>query len=239
MFHKIASRLNRLCHRVLARSATRRQFDLHELKAAGYYSQCGQDQWVAEVLCKDSVTKIFVDIGANDGISFSNTCHLERNLGWTGIAVEPIPEVFRKLKANRGGILVNACIAAKPGTAKFQVVSGYAEMLSGLVDEYDPQHQQRIADEIARHGGTCREIEVECCNFNELLDRHGIRKVDYLNIDTEGAEYSILKTIDFRRFEISVVGVENNYDDCRIPLLMRKNGYVLHSIVGDEFYVRR
>ena len=235
----IASRLNALCYGLLTRSVVRKHFSQQEIKAAGYFSQCGQDKWVAEVLCKDAAAKTFVDIGANDGISFSNTWHLERKLGWTGIAVEPIPEVFDKLKANRACSVINGCVGAESGTAKFQVVSGYAEMLSGLVDEYDPRHQKRILDEVSQHGGTCREIDAVCYNFNELLDRHGIGKVDYLNIDAEGAEYSILKSIDFSRFEIAVVGVENNYADCRFPLLMKKKGYRLHSIVGDEFYVRQ
>ena len=182
---------------------------------------------------------MFVDIGANDGICLSNTFYLEKNRGWTGIAVEPIPDVYARLTVNRKCLAVNGCIGAQSGKAKFQVVSGYAEMLSGLIDEYDPHHKQRIHDEISEHGGMCREIEADCFTFNELLDKHNIRHIDYLSIDTEGAEYSILRSIDFNHIDISVVGVENNYADSRFPIFMKKNGFRLHSIVGDEFYVRQ
>ena len=38
-----------------------------------YYSQYGQDKFLTEFLFKNKKNGIFVDIGANDGISFSNS----------------------------------------------------------------------------------------------------------------------------------------------------------------------
>lgn len=239
MLKRICSKFNNLYYRFLTRSVTRLHLSLEELRASGFSSQCGQDKWVAEVLCKGVVSGVFVDIGANDGVSFSNTFYLEQKRGWTGLAVEPIPEVYEKLSANRLCQTVNGCVGAQSGKAMFQVVSGYAEMLSGLIDEYVPQHQKRIQDEIAEYGGMCHEIETDCFTFNELVEKYDIRHIDYLNIDTEGAEYSILKSIDFSRVHISVVGIENNYADSRFPTLMKKMGFRLHSIVGDEFYLNQ
>ena len=57
-------------------------------------------------------------------------------------------------------------------------------------------------------------------------------------MDIEGAEMSILKTIDFDAFDISVIGCENNYKVFHIPQFMEAHGYVLHSILGDEFYIK-
>lgn len=85
----------------------------------------------------------YVDIGANDGITFSNTKTME-TIGWSGVCVEPDYEMFKKLQQNRNSINVNAAISNKNGKAKFCKISGKAQMLSGLVDSYDGKHMDRI-----------------------------------------------------------------------------------------------
>jgi FkbM family methyltransferase len=91
-------------------------------------------------------------------------------------------------------------------------------MLSGLVDEYEPKHLERIKRDLDATGEEYKDIEVNCYNFNELLESNAISQIDYLNIDVEGAEYKILNSIDFDRIHISVIGVENNYKDYKIPI---------------------
>jgi FkbM family methyltransferase len=212
-------------------------FILEELRSNGYHSQCGQDRWVAEVLLPNLRAGVFVDIGAHDGVSFSNTLYFEQQLGWTGLAVEPIPALFKELRTNRRCNTINCCVGEKSGRAQFQVISGYSEMLSGLVDQYDPRHRERIEREIAANGGTRRILEVDCLRLSQLLDAQRIQHIDYLSIDAEGAELPILNSLEWGRHSISVIGVENNYGDYRIPQLLKAKGYQWHSVVGDEFYV--
>jgi FkbM family methyltransferase len=203
----------------------------------GYYSQFGQDKWIAERLLPGLRDGVFVDIGAYDGVKFSNTLFLETKLGWNGIAIEPVPEVFERLKTNRHCITVNGCVGSPPGGRKFGRVRGNLEMLSGLIAEYDPQHEARISRDLAKEGGSIEVIDVDCFEFNELLDRHGIKHVDYLTVDVEGGEGSIIRSIDFSRFEISVIGIENNYGDDANRKYLSKRGYKFHSRVGDDFFV--
>lgn len=215
--------------------AQRPQFSAQDLARDSYFSQSGQDKWVIETLRPG----VFVDIGAHDGVSFSNTYALER-LGWTGLAVEPIPEAYARLVANRRCATLCGCIGAPAGRRRFRRVEGYAEMLSGLVADCDPRHETRIAGEVAREGGAVREIEVECYDIHAALAAHGLPRVDYLSIDVEGGEAAILRSIDFTRVDIAIIGVENNYDDPAAWRVLTRSGYALHSKVGaDEFYVRR
>lgn len=72
-----------------------------------------------------------------------------------------------------------------------------------------------------------------------LLEAHEISHIDYLSIDIEGGELEVLKGLNLSKREVRVVGVENNYPDFRIPWFMISNGYTFHSVVGDEFYVKR
>ena len=44
---------------------------------------------------------LFIEVGANDGFNQSNTYYLEKFMGWTGILVEPIPELFQEAQLNR------------------------------------------------------------------------------------------------------------------------------------------
>ncbi len=221
----------------LAATAERPVFSVEQLRADGYHSQCGQDKWIVERLLPEKTHGIFVEIGANDGVTISNTWLLEQR-GWTGLAVEPLPDAYARLVQNRRCVAVNGCVAPRPGRARFRVVTGYAEMLSGLEDAYDARHRMRIEQECRQHGGTVETIDVTCYRLNDLLERHGLYNIDYLSIDVEGAEYGILSDIDFNRFGISVIGVENNYLDHRIPSFLGKRGFAFHSVVGDEFYCR-
>jgi FkbM family methyltransferase len=232
------SLINKYRYNLHASSVSKPYFDRDLIIKEGYQSQCGQDKWVVETILPDLDGGIFIDIGAHDGISFSNTYFLEKELGWTGIAVEPIPEIFERLKNNRKCQLINGCISEIPGKAKFYKISGYAEMLSGLYDRYDTKHLERIQREISQYGGSYEIQEVDSYTLNQILEEHKMFHIDYLNIDVEGAELSILKSINFDIFDISVIGCENNYKDFRIPQLLKKNGYTLHSIVGDEFYIK-
>lgn len=206
-----------------------------QLRDEGYYSQFGQDKWILEKFFPGKDNGTFVDIGANDGITFSNTYLLEQK-GWKGIAVEPNPSVYKKLVNIRKCITIQGCIAPERAIKRFRVITGYSEMLSGLVEEYTPKHTKRIEREIISHGGKYEDIEVNCYNLGDILDNYGINRVDYLSIDVEGAEYEILRSIDFNRIYISVIGVENTYRNWRIPHLLEKEGFKFQSIVGDEFY---
>lgn len=220
------------------RRAKKIQMPASGLRRVGFTSQHGQDLWVSTVLAPTLNNGVFVDIGAHDGQSLSNTYFLEKRLGWTGIAIEPIPERFAELKRNRGCICLQGCISGKKGISAFNIISGDSEMLSGIPSQYDRRHKVRIAKEIEQRGGKHLEIVTQTFTLNEILESNGLHHVDYVSMDVEGSELDILGAFDFDRFDVKIFGIENNYQDPRIPKLMRSKGYVFHSVVGDEFYVR-
>ncbi len=200
-----------------------------------FYSQFGQDKYLYKKVFKNKKDGVFVDIGAHDGVSFSNTFFFE-NLGWKGICIEPIPEVFERLQKARKATCIKGCISDKYDTASFLCIKGYAEMLSGILENYEPGHVERIRKEILEKGCTSEVIPVKCYNINRLFLDQGIQHVDYLSIDTEGGELDILKSIDFDQFDIDVIDVENNYGTAFQNLLEPK-GYKLIAKRGpDEIY---
>src|SRR4051812_26857466 len=99
-----------------------------------YYSQCGQDRFIDQQVFKERTQGTFMEIGAYDGVTFSNTVAFERFRNWTGICIEPIPERFHMLAANRKAICRQVCLSDKPGNVEFTVVDGGPDfaMFSGI-----------------------------------------------------------------------------------------------------------
>ncbi|MEI8365539.1 MAG: FkbM family methyltransferase [Parachlamydiaceae bacterium] len=204
-----------------------------------FHGQGQQDRFVYENFFKNKLQGVFVDIGAHDGIKFSNTYFFEKHLGWTGMCVEPLPEVFERLKANRKCLCVQGCIFDKYETVPFLKISGYPEMLSGIIENYDPQHVRRIQTEIAMIGGKSEIITVKCYNLTKLLIDNNIHHVDYLSIDTEGGELGILKSIDFTRIDVEIIDVENNYNE-PFQQFLEPFGYRKVAMLGvDEIYKKK
>ncbi len=201
-----------------------------------FYSQYQQDQYAYENFFKGKRNGVFVDIGAHDGVTLSNTYFFEKSMGWTGICVEPIPEVFARLKANRKCICVEGCIFDKRSTVPFLKISGWAEMLSGIVQNYDPRHVKRLQWEIDLNGGKSEIIQVKCHNLNQLLLDNNMLHIDYLSIDTEGGELGILQSIDFSTIDIDVLEVENNYHEPFREFLEPLGYQKITDLGPDEIY---
>ena len=201
-----------------------------------FYSQKGQDRFLHEQVFKGKRNGVFVDIGAYDGVTLSNSYFFEQTLGWTGICIEPIPAAFEKLKSIRKATCIQGCISDKYETASFMHVQGCPEMLSGILENLDPRHVERILDEIKQDGGSYEIIPVRCYNINTLLLDHGVTCVDYLSLDIEGGELDVLKSIDYSQIDIDIIDVENNYG-VDFQSFLQSKGYIkIADIYPDEIY---
>ena len=115
-----------------------------------YYSQLGQDKFIDEFFEKKQ-EGTFIDIGAHDGKSASNTFFLEEQRNWRGICIEPGINEFKLLNSNRRSINLNVCISNYDGESDFTYIEGYANMLSGLDESYNQQHKMRIQNEVNQY----------------------------------------------------------------------------------------
>lgn len=200
------------------------------------YSQSNQDLYVYENYFKNKLDGIFVDIGAHDGVSINNTILFEK-LCWKGICIEPLPHIYEKLILNRKCKCVWGAISDKnTEVVKFNAVQGYAEMLSGIVEDYDPRHKSRIDRELAYYGGSKQIITVPNFRFNELIE---FKHIDFLSIDTEGSELNILKTIDFNKYYIDIITVENNFAESQLEKFLETKGYKLITQLEADFLFKR
>src|SRR5947207_13570279 len=85
--------------------------------AVKFYSQVGQDRFLLENFFRGKRGGVFLDIGAYDGETLSNTLFFEKTMGWTGLCVEPLPAAFAKLRATRKAVCENISVADFEGEA--------------------------------------------------------------------------------------------------------------------------
>jgi len=198
------------------------------------YSQCGQDSFVLEYFGKN-YKGFFIDIGANDGVTYSNTKLLEDN-NWKGICIEPLIDTFNKLSKNRNSINLNIGLDIENGEKEFMQIEGYSEMLSGIVENYDPKHINRIENEIKTKGGNKKIVKIITKRFSDIINE---KEIDYVSIDVEGSEFNILQGIDFNKHNIKIFGIENNYKETfKIieEFLISKNYSILKEVGHDVFF---
>jgi hypothetical protein len=99
------------------------------------YSQIGQDLFVLNHF-NNLRGGYFIEIGALNGITLSNTYLLEKNFEWKGICIEPSHDEYEKLVNNRKCICIDKAVYSKSGL-NLEFVQKYDGLLSGLKDHYD------------------------------------------------------------------------------------------------------
>ena len=195
-----------------------------------FYSQDNQDKYLEENIFKGYKNGTFVDVGAHDGLTINNTLHFEKNNNWSGINIEPIKKVYDNLVLNRpNSININCAVYNKDGETDFLCNKGYTEMLSGIKDTFDRRHFVRLLSENVTMGSSTELIKVKTLKLETILDMYNILHINYLSIDVEGAEFEVIKSINFNKVFIDVIGFENNYEDTSIHIIeyLKNKNYVI------------
>lgn len=207
-----------------------------------FYSQFCQDKYLEENVFKGYKNGIFVDVGAHDGLTINNTLYFEKNNNWSGINIEPIKQVFDKLIINRpNNVNLNYAVCNNNGETEFLCNIGYTEMISGIKDNFDPRHLKRLENENKMYGSNTELIKVNTKKLETIFDENMITHVNYISIDVEGAEFEVIKSINFDKVFIDIIGFENNYNDISIPIikyLHDKSFVVIHNS-ADIFMINK
>jgi FkbM family methyltransferase len=198
-------------------------------------SQLRQDLFVlAELNFKTE--GYYVEFGATDGITLSNTFLLGSEFLWNGILAEPAKCYKEKLFANRPN-----------ATLDFSCVWSLTGQRLDFFETSEPE-LSTIADyaEIDLHAKSRKErksYQVETISLLDLLRKHNApNNIDYLSIDTEGSEYEILSAFDFDSYRFGVITVEHNNTSNRKKIfeLLSSQGYerkLSHLTSFDDWYV--
>ena len=180
----------------------------------------------------------FVEFGGLDGIDTSNTYILEKDHGWTGIIVEPLPRFKDDLIKNRSCIVDLRCLySASNALVTLGEVENFPAVSTLLeVKDYESMWKEKRQNPF--------EHEVLTVSLDDLLDQHNApEQIDYLSIDTEGSEFIILNAYSFKRnFNLMTVEYGNAAERSKISNLLLSKDYIkVHEKVSnwEDWYAYR
>jgi FkbM family methyltransferase len=177
-----------------------------------------EEEWFIRDFFADRRDGVFVDVGANHPKRFSKTWYLEKELGWSGIAVEPLRQFQADYETERPRTKFRPFFVSHTSdeTAKLYVISGDTVVSSG-----DPAFTGAF--------GTVDRVDtVPTITLDDLLTREGVTRIDFMNIDIELHEPAALRGFDIRRFAPGLVCIEA-LPPTRQAILeyFARNGYVI------------
>ena len=179
---------------------------------------------------------VFVEAGANDGVRQSNTYYFEKIRGWTGLLVEPVPELAAACRRNRpASRVVEAALVAEEiagATAELHVAGLMSTLRGALGDEAATARHVAAAAAVQADLPALRQIRVPARTLSALLDEARIaRPIDLLSLDVEGAELAALRGLDLERHAPRFICVEAR-DPAEIEALLCAR-YRLAEILTD------
>lgn len=198
-----------------------------------FYSQIEQDKYYVENIIKYKQNGVFLEIGGYDGITGSNTYFLEKNLNWKGIIVECNPTLVKKCREARTSFVCDKALYEKDNSQLIFTIPegdeiiGGKEQLGGIKNLLKAESLKVFQKSYKKS----KDITVQTISINTLLESHKIYNIDYVSLDVEGAELSILKTWDFNKHKVKFLTVEHgnvtHYQNAINKELVKK-GFILH-----------
>ncbi|XP_017887714.1 uncharacterized protein LOC108629500 [Ceratina calcarata] len=187
----------------------------------------------------------FVECGAYDGETRSNTLVLERFFGWTGLLIEADPINFSKMvRKNRRALLSPSCLAVHP----YPSVNTFL-MADNVGRLHEPNEEDRHRQNSADVAYTGQHIKVQCIPFAHLMAALNVTAIDYFSLDIEGSELEVLKTIPFDKIDITALSVEFSHIESDVEELnqfMDSKGYIISTsltredrLANDIIYVKK
>lgn len=175
---------------------------------------------------------VYVEIGAYDGRSLSNSAFFD-DLGWTGLLIEPHPQLAAKCRVSRPrATVVEAALGARDGgTIRFAIAEG-APGIGTLSFVDDGSDQTAHIARIRRAGGTIRHVDVPVRTLASVLAEHAPGPIDWMSIDVEGFEERVLAGADFAVHRPGCLLIEDNDGTSPLAAAVRQLGYVPTGRVG-------
>ena len=203
------------------------------MSTQSYYSQFGEDKILNKIF--KSKTGVCVEVGGFDGITGSNSYFFELQ-GWKCLIVEPMPKFCQAILKNRNCLLVEKAASEQEGETNFYIATG-VETLSTI--ETNPEHLSRIK---SLSSEAIEKITVNTSRLDKILIENEIRDIDFLTLDVEGHELSVLKGLSFSDVSIRIIIIEDNFNglDPRVELILNESGYIKFKRTGcNDWYAQK
>lgn len=193
------------------------------IERAGYEKPYEDSLAIALHYLGKNFQDIFVfQAGAMDGITFDDMRGYIDMYSWGGIFVEPIPEVFEKLKSNlstrTNHIFENVAVADYDGTLEMMYVpeskiQEYDLQLGykGMATAFPPRNGfgSDYERDIFVKDNYSEKINANCLTLDSILKKNNVEKIDVFLTDTEGMDWEIFKQLDLTKYRPKCIRIEH------------------------------
>ena len=170
----------------------------------------------------------FIELGANNGLTQSNTAYFEFHKEWRGVLIEPSKNVYEQCVANRPKSTCFNCACVSDDYTQSEILGDFSGNLMSSVDGTRLHSNQLVS--------------VQSATLKSLLDKvvpsQTHQMIDFMSLDVEGYELPILKGLDLKKYSPVYLLIEvydRDYDT--IIDFMREHNYTM--LVNFSNYNRR
>lgn len=187
------------------------------------YSQCGEDLFVKNFFKKKDFG-LFVDLGAYNPIKFNNT-YLLYQKGWRGINIDlnqtsiDLFNIIRKKDKN-----VLAAVSNKKEKTKIFIENIFSP-LNTIVKNFNNQISKKNTKNVVTK------------KFEELVKN----RFDFLNIDIEGMDFKVLKSINLRFYKPKLICIEifGNKNINKVKKYLKFKNYLYVKKIGPSYFFKQ
>jgi FkbM family methyltransferase len=209
-----------------------------------YYSQCEEDCFLNTNLFKNKKNGIYIELGALDGILYSNTKFFEDTLNWKGILIEPHPDKFKQLQINRpNNYLFNDLVSCYSEPLKFRYFINSCAAVSGVENTLSQFHFDTFFENNNEWYKTIEQdsVYITPTTLTNIIKSTNITHIDLMSLDVEGHEYEVLQSWDFSIpidiILIETLGVQPDKDELCRQILIKNSYKFLYKYKHNEIFI--
>lgn len=184
----------------------------------------------------------FIQVGANDGVSFDFLYDFVIQRNSEGLVIEPVKEYFDELVENYKDypkiIKVNKAVHTSEKTIEIHKISpnsvvNYPDWVKGIAS-LDAEHHKKTG---INSYDIIKEVVVADSLMNIINQYLFSKKLNYFQVDTEGFDFEVIKMIDFNTIRPTIIKYEHanltNQNQNDLLLLLKNNGYFVFNELSD------
>lgn len=208
-----------------------------------YYSQCQEDIFLNENIFKNKLNGVYIELGALDGVLYSNTKFFEDSLNWKGILIEPHPEKFKLLQKNRpNNFLFNSLVSCHKEPLVFRYFVDCHAAVSGVENTLSQHHFETYFESNNEWNKSLQQNKmfITPISLSEIVKSTNLTHINLLSLDVEGHEYEVLKSWDFSIpidiILIETLGVQPEKDELCRKILIQNNYKFITKYKHNEIF---
>lgn len=180
----------------------------------------------------------FIELGAHDGITQSNTFYYEKKYNWKGILIEPVPKLFnycKKYRSNKNLYFCNACVSFDFNKDKVKLI--YSNLMTTAVDlTSDDYRKKHLADPELNFFEKNNYFYANARTLNSILkESKAPNIIDFFSLDVEGAEFDVLNGIDFSIYNFKYIIIETDNFERLDKFMTNKNYKFINKYNSNDY----